>query len=318
MAQQRIGVQVTGPDSAAVLDGIVRAEAMGIPAAWLTTGGAGPDGLTVSAAAAALTERIMLGTSIVPTFPRHPVVMVQQAQVIASLAPGRFRLGVGPSGKAGTEAMFGVDHRAPLGHIGEYLRIARALLQEGSVDFDGRYYQAHGAIAAPVDVPVMASALGAKAFELCGALADGAISWVCPRVYLHDVGLPALRQGASGAGRDAPPLIAHTPVCVHDDADEAHEAVRRQFGNFARSPFYQNMFRAAGFAEAAEEVWSDAMTDAVALWGNEAQVAQGLEDLLAMGVTEVLASPVAAGDQREASLDRTLNLLAEANKKLGS
>ena len=114
------------------------------------------------------------------------------------------------------------------------------------------------------------------------------------------------------------PAPQHTPVCVHDDAGEAHEAVRRQFGNFARSPFYQKMFRAAGFTEAAEEVWSDAMTDAVALCGNEAQVAQGLEDLLAMGVTEVLASPVAAGDNREASLERTLNLLAEANKKLGA
>jgi hypothetical protein len=114
--------------------------------------------------------------------------------VLAQLAPGRFRLGLGTSGRAGMEQTYGVNFRAPLGHLREYVRIVKTLLHTGSVDFAGRYYQAHSRIAAPVDVPVMAAALGEKAYELCGAEADGAISWVCPGPYLRDVALPACSE----------------------------------------------------------------------------------------------------------------------------
>ena len=157
----------------------------------------------------------------------------------------------------------------------------------------------------------MAAALGAKAYELCGAEADGAISWVCPGSYLRDVALPALQRGANSAGRPVPPLVAHAPVCVHDHAEAVRAAVRQQFGGFARTPFYQNMFHAAGFPEVAQGSWSDAMIDAVALWGDEARVAEALAGLFALGATEILVSPVPAGDDRAASLERTLRLLSQ-------
>ena len=176
MSQKRVGVAVAAPNSVAALEGIKKAEEMGISAAWLTTGGAGPDALTVFASAAVGTQHIMLGTAITPTFPRHPLAVAQQVQVLVQLAPGRFRLGVGPGNPAIMPQVFGVNFQAPLGHLREYLRILKALLHQGSVDFDGRYYQAHASIASPVDVPVMASAHQPKAFELCGAEADGAIS----------------------------------------------------------------------------------------------------------------------------------------------
>ena len=316
MDQKRIGVVVAGADSVSVLEGIEKAEHLGIHAAWLTTGGAGLDALTLFAGAAVRTRKIMLGTSITPTFPRNPVAVAQQVQVLSQLAPERFRLGVGPSGRAGMEETFGVDFQAPLGHLREYLRILRSLLQQGEVDLEGRYYKARARIASPSDVPVMASALGSRAFRLCGAQSDGAISWVCPGAYLHNVGLPAMKEGADRAGRPVPPLIAHAPVCVHDDPEEARAAVRRQFGNFARSPFYQQMFIAAGYPETSEGEWSDAMVDAVALCGDESNVAEKVRGLLDMGATEVMASPVPAGDDSTASLDRTLRLLAQTAKSL--
>jgi alkanesulfonate monooxygenase SsuD/methylene tetrahydromethanopterin reductase-like flavin-dependent oxidoreductase (luciferase family) len=254
---------------------------------------------------------MLLGTAITQTFPRHPIAVVQQVLVLAQLAPGRFRLGLGTSGRGGMEQTYGVNFRAPLGHLREYLRIVKALLHTGSVDVAGRYYQARTRIAAPVDVPVMAAALGPKAYELCGAEADGAISWVCPGSYLRDVALPALHRGAASAGRPAPPLIAHAPVCVHDRAEEVRAAVRQQFGGFARAPFYQNMFHAAGFPEVSQGTWSDAMIDAVALWGDESRVAEAIGGLFALGATEILVSPVPAGDDRAASLERTLRLLAQ-------
>jgi alkanesulfonate monooxygenase SsuD/methylene tetrahydromethanopterin reductase-like flavin-dependent oxidoreductase (luciferase family) len=214
------------------------------------------------------------------------------------------------------ERTFGVKFERPMGHLREYLRIVKALLQKGSVDLDGRYYTAHSRIAAPLEVPVMAAALGARAYRLCGAEADGAISWVCPGAYLRDVALPAMNRGAERAGRTQPPLIAHAPVCVHDDPEEVRAAVRQQFGGFPRAPFYQRMFVAAGFPEASQQTWSDAMVDAVALSGNEDQVSQQIEQLFSWGATELLASPVPAGGDRAASLDRTLALLGQLAQAL--
>ena len=164
---------------------------------------------------------------------------------------------------------------------------------------------------------VMASALGPKAFELCGAEADGAISWVCPPVYLRDVAVPAINSGAERAGRAAPPLAAHVPVCVLEDAQEVRAAVRQQFGFFAQAPFYQRVFIAAGFPETSEGSWSDAMIDAVAISGSESQVKHKLDELSSFGAAEILASPVAAGADRAGSLDRTLRLLAEVASGAG-
>lgn len=314
MNQQLIGVAVSAPDSSGILAGIEQAEQLGIPAAWLTTGGVGLDALTLFAAAAVRTSRIRLGTSITPTFPRHPLVVVQQVQALAQLAPGRFRLGLGPSHRPTMEATFGVDFRAPLGHLREYVQIVKTMLQRGSVDFDGRHYRAHGQIRTPVDVPVMASALQQKSFELCGEVADGAISWVCPGVYLRDVALPAMRAGAERAGRPVPPLIAHAPVCVHGKPDEVRAAAQQQLANYVRLPFYVQMLTAAGFPEASSGAWSDAMIDAVVLSGEESRVAERLRELFGFGATEILVSPLAAGSDRAASLERTLRLVAEVVK----
>ena len=114
MIEKRIGVAAMGGNANEVLSRIQELERRGVQAAWLTTGGAGLDGLTLFSAAATQTERIMLGTCITPTWPRHPIAAVQQVQVIANLAPGRFRFGVGPSHRAGMEGMFGFDFTAPL------------------------------------------------------------------------------------------------------------------------------------------------------------------------------------------------------------
>ena len=306
----QIGVAVTGSTVQELQAAIEQAEQLGVHGVWMTTGGARLDSLTVFAAAAGNTQRIKFGTSIVPTFPRHPLVVVQQVQVIAQLAPGRFRLGVGPSHRPTMRTM-GIQMGQPLGHLREYLRILKTLLQEGKVDFDGDFYQAHETISQPVDVPVMASALRSGSFELCGAEADGAISWVCPSSYLRDVALPAMRKGAEKAGRPVPPLIAHAPVCVHDNGDEVRAAFREQFAVYPRLPFYRRMLVDAGFPEAKEGVWSDAMIDGLVIWGDETRVADKLRELLSFGAAEVLASLIVAGPDRKTSTERTLSLLGQ-------
>jgi len=311
-----IGIAVGGSKVLEVQAAIEQAEQQGVHAAWMTTGGARLDSITTFAVAAGRTQSIKLGTSVVPTYPRHPLVMVQQVQVVAQLAPGRFRLGVGPSHRPTMRAM-GIQMPDPLGHLREYLRILKALLQTGKVDFDGSYYQAHDTISEPVDVPVMASALRRGSFELCGAEADGAISWVCPGQYLRDVALPAMKKGAEQAGRLVPPLIAHVPMCVHDDADEVRAAFRQQFSVYPTLPFYRRMLIDAGYPEAAEGAWSDAMIDGLVIHGDEARTAAGLRDLMSIGATEILVSPILAGGDRAASLARTLKVLGQEAQSVG-
>ena len=294
MSERVIGVAAMGDSSTQVVETVRALERRGVPAAGVQTG------------------RIKLGTSIVPTRPRHPIAMVQQVQVLAQLTPGRFRLGVGPSHRAGMQQMFGASFEAPLTNLREYLTIIKSLLHQGQVEFDGCHYHAHAAIQSPApDVPVMASALREASFELCGELADGAISWVCPGEYLSSVCLPALQRGAEQAGRDAPPLIAHTPVCVRDSPDEGAVAVREQLGRYAQIPLYARTFEAAGFPEALSGHWSDGMGEAAALSGREEQVAERLRGLFDMGVGEVLVSVFVAGKDREASRERTLRFLAD-------
>ncbi|MBI2871682.1 MAG: LLM class flavin-dependent oxidoreductase [Chloroflexi bacterium] len=316
MSDKRIGVAAMGGDASAVLARIQELERLGMPAAWLTTGGAGLDALTLFAAAAVRTERILLGTCITPTWPRHPIVAAQQVQVVGKLAPGRFRLGVGPSHKAGMERTFGVNFQAPLTNLREYVHIVKTLLQQGAVDFDGRHYHAHARIPEPISgVPVMASALRRGSFLACGAEADGAISWVCPGTYLRDVALPAMRQGAQQSGRPVPPLIAHAPVCVHDNASEVRAAAKEQLANYPANPFYTQMLVDAGFPEVAKtKAWNDAMLEAVVLSGKEEQVTRRLKQLFDLGASEIIVSVVTAGANPAASWQRTVRLLAEAAK----
>lgn len=146
--------------------------------------------------AATRTSSIKMGTSIIPTWPRHPLALVQQVQVVEQLAPGRVRPGVGPSLQPTMETMFGVDFTKPLGHLREYVLILKSLLQQGSVEFTGKYYSANATLQDPADVPIMISALRSVSFTLAGEIADRAISWVCPGQYLKEVAVPAMKGGA--------------------------------------------------------------------------------------------------------------------------
>jgi len=305
-----IGIQLQTPDAAETLRIIEHAESLGVRAAWLITGGVVPDGLTILAAAAARTSRILLGTAITPLFTRHPIVIAQQTLALASLAPGRFRLGIGSSGR-GIERYYGVPYVRPLAHTRAALVALKALLQEGAVDLEQDGLVARAKLAGPPPgVPVYISALQRRSFQVAGRLADGAITWICPEAYVRDVALPALREGAERAGRTAPPLVMHVPVLLSEDAGAVREAFVNRFGFYVRLPHYTAMFAAAGFPEAEAGQWSDRMVSALAVSGSEAAVADRLRRLLAMGAAELIVSPVGAGAAPAESVERTLRLIA--------
>lgn len=201
------GVAIGASSGPACVARIQQAEAAGVPAAWATMGAAGAADMTpVLAAAAAQTERILLGNCIVHTWSRQPLTFAEEAIAVDDFGPGRFRLGIGPTTAFLVERMYGRPYAKPLTNLREYLHTVRTLLRESSVKFEGEHVSLLWRINPKASVPVMASALQPKSYALCGELADGAISWMSPLTYLTQIALPALQRGAASAGREPPPL----------------------------------------------------------------------------------------------------------------
>jgi len=289
----------TLPDSRHTLEIIQEADAIGVQTVWQTVGATRPDALTLYAAAAATTKSIKLGTSVVPTYPRHPGALVSQVLAIESLGPGRLRLGVGPSHKSTIEESLGLPMGKPLSHLREYMSVLRSLLWSGQVDFHGDFFSVSlrlqkGTVPPKTELPI--SALSVNAFRLAGEIADGAISWVAPIPYLVSIGLPAIAGGAAKSNRLVPPLIAHVPVAVTTDRASALQSTAREFGDYGSYPFYANMFAAAGFPVGSAGGASPAAIDSLAVSGRPDQIRARLEAILAEGIGEVLVSHVAVND----------------------
>ncbi|HWE62603.1 MAG TPA: LLM class flavin-dependent oxidoreductase [Chloroflexota bacterium] len=299
MTTQRIGLVLNRPTPSATIDAIVQAEQRGVPAVWSTVGGANPDAVTLFAAAAVRTQRIALGTAIVPAYPRHPIVLASQALVLANLAPDRFRLGVGPSHRPAIEGMFGIPHVKPLAYMREYLTVLRQLLWDGRSEFAGEFFTVHVALRegmTPPRVPLLLSALRANAFRLAGEIADGAISWLCPVPYLVSTALPALQAGAQAAQRSTPPLIAHVPVAMHDDRMAVRAAARPLLSGYGRLPFYARMLADAGYPFQDDGTPTDALIDALIVSGDPAHIVARLAEIQASGMGELLVMLVPVVD----------------------
>lgn len=204
--RERVGFVVDGSNAAAAVKTIASAEESGVRQVWMAQSPFWLDPSTTFAEAAATTSTICMGTSIVPTYPRHLLVLAQQALSFYDIAPGRLRLGIGPSHRFIIEGTYGLQHKTPLAHLREYVKVLRAALWEGKVDHHGQFYNVAVNLPRASQFPVLVSTLGEKAFQLAGQLADGALSWVCPVPYLLHTGIPALRTLASAFGRAAPPF----------------------------------------------------------------------------------------------------------------
>lgn len=306
-----IGLHVAARDGNGALEQIVAAEQAGVDVAWMTCGGVAPDPLTVFAAAAGRTERIDLGSCIIPTFPRHPLALAQSAAVVDTLAPGRVRLGVGPSHEPAVRGTWGLDFTRPLEHLREYVTILNASFQDGKVDFEGKRLHAHAEFAAPSAIRVMISALRHNAFALAGELTEGGISWVTPPEHIRDVAVPALEEGAARAGRaQVPPAVVHVPIVVSTDADAVYEQAKAQLGFYQRLPFYRSMWVEAGYEDANGKEFTRTMFDALVVHGDEQQVADRIRELPAFGAGEIIAMHILLPDDRDAR-NRTVNLLGE-------
>src|SRR5262249_39197550 len=130
-----LSVAVFQPDAASTVEIAIAAERAGIEALWFPAVPMAFDPLTLLGTVAAHTDRIGMGTGIVPSYPRHPALLAQQILSIAPFARERLRIGVGSSHPFIIEGMLGIPFHPPIAHLREYLAVTRGLLEQGKVEF---------------------------------------------------------------------------------------------------------------------------------------------------------------------------------------
>jgi 5,10-methylenetetrahydromethanopterin reductase len=298
----RIGITVgLGARSERTIAGLIeRAEEVersGFASLWMPAA-FGFDAITALVAIGARTTRLEIGTAVVPTFPRHPVVMAQQALTAQAALDGRFTLGIGLSHKVMMEDSLGLPFEHPAAHLAEYLAVLAPLLAGQPVAFEGDEYRVDAAVdiegAAPV--PLLVAAMGPLMLRLAGRLTDGTItSWVGPRTLDAHI-VPTIHHAAAASGRPEPRIAVGLPIMLTDDADGARARLGSRAAWYSTLPSYAAMFEREGVDGPA----------GVALIGDEAALDAGLDRLRDAGATDYLAQ-IMADDTASAS--RTFDYL---------
>lgn len=301
----RIGLMFGGNEAS--LESAARqagqAERQGLSTFWLPQI-FGLDAITAAALVGREVDRIELGTAVVPSYPRHPVALAQQALTASAATGGRFTLGIGLSHQVVIEGMFGLDYSRPASHMREYLAVLTPLLRGEPVDHGGEHYNVKIAVEVPgaKPVPLVVAALGPVMLKLAGSLADGTITWMTGAQTLAEHIAPKLSKAASEAGRPAPRIVAGLPLTLTSDEGAAREKLGKAFAMYGALPSYRAMLDREGAGTGPADV---------SLVGDEASLRKQIARLRDAGVTDFDAAVAPVGD---ASLERTLEFLASESR----
>jgi F420-dependent oxidoreductase-like protein len=255
----------------------------------------GHDALTALAIVGREVPRIEVGTSVVPTFPRHPMMLAQQALTVNSVTGGRLCLGIGLSHQIVIESMMGMSFDKPVRHLREYLTVLGALTRGEPVSHHGEAYNVNAAISVPgaAPFPIVVAALGPQMLKVTAELADGTLTWCTGPATLADHTVPTISAAAAAAGRPAPRVIAALPVCVTDDVGAARQRAAKVFAVYGQLPSYRAMLDREG-AGGAEDV---------AIIGAAGEVIDRIGALADIGVTDFAAVEF-GGDPDEVAATR--------------
>jgi F420-dependent oxidoreductase-like protein len=274
-------------------ESIARAKAadrLGFDSVWTTQMPDARDASLVLAAYAHATERVKLGTGVLPIYTRHPTAMAQMSATLDEISGGRFILGIGISHKVTVEGMWGLSLDDPVGAMREYLTIVRSILREGNGGFEGRHFTARAAYSAPhrPDLPIMISALNPRMLELAGELSDGVVLYMCTPAYVRDQVVPIVRKGREKVGKslDGFEIVSAVPVSLTSDRAAAHDVFRKTVARYAGLPYYRKMMDASGLgAELEAEPIGERALDELAGIGDEDQVREVVRRYREAGVT---------------------------------
>ncbi len=297
----RIGVMFGGRSNPIGIDDLVRKardlESRGFDTLWLPNV-FGLDAVTTAAVVGRETGRIEIGTAVVPTQPRHPTALAQQALTAGVACQGRFTLGIGLSHPPVIEQMFGLSYARRASHMREVVAVLGPLLRGERAKFAGEEFRVDLRLDLPDarPVPLLIAALGERMLAIAGAHADGTILWMTgPRTIERHIA-PRLRAAARAAGRPEPRIVTGMHVLLTSNPTAAKERVGRMLSMYRQMPSYRAMVEIEGSEDPAD----------FALIGDEKALDAGLDRLRSLGVSDFEASIVCTEDGAE---ERTLAYL---------
>ena len=273
--------------------------AQGFSSVWLPQS-SGFDALTVYAAAGGQVPDVEFGTSVIPTYPRHPGALAAQALTANAATGGRLLLGLGLSHKMAIEGPYGLSYEKPARHMREYLSALMPLLRDQAVDFQGETLTARLRLTVPdaVAPPVLLAALQPKMLELAGGVADGTVTWCTGPITLEEQIVPLITKAAADAGKPSPRVVVPLPTIVTDDESYGREQANEQLLGYGQIPVYRAVLDREGVDGPAD----------VSIVGNEASVASQLARLEDIGATDFVAIPAGSGDDHRRTLDHLASL----------
>src|SRR6478752_2895898 len=266
------------------------------------------DAMTAIAVLGQATDRIELGTAVVPIQTRHPIAMAQQALTTQVACGGRFALGVGPSHHWIVSDQLGLSYDRPASLVRSYLEVlTSACAGPGPVDVENDGFSVHS----PMDVadaaamPILLAALGPTMLRIAGEQTGGTILWMADERAIGEYVAPRIIKAASDAGRPPPRIVAGVPVslCAAGEVDSARGYASEVLGHADFSPNYVRLLEHGD----AEDV-GDTMAA-----GEDTAVLARLRGYRDAGVTDLAVRIVPLGQdaaERAASRRRTHGFLA--------
>jgi F420-dependent oxidoreductase-like protein len=253
----------------------------------------GPDALTLLAVLGAQVPRIGLGTGVVPIYPRHPMMLAQQALTVQAATDDRLILGIGLSHQVVVEGMWGMSFERPYAYMREYLDSLMPMLRGETVSSAGERVTTNAF--SPVGVrgaaapPVLVAALGTSMLKLAGRVADGTITWMTGTGTIADHIVPTIAASAAAAGRPAPQVFVSLPVAVTSDVEGAKERINKDLAIYPTLPSYKAMLDKEGASSPAD----------VGFVGSEETVAASIAKLVEAGATDFGAAIIGDAAERE-------------------
>ena len=309
------------------------AEKLGYTDGWSYETASG-DGITALAAAAAVTERMRLGTAILPVFTRSPALMALSAANLQQISGGRFILGVGISTPTIVENWMGVPYQKPVTRLRETVEALRAMFSGQKVSMAGKSVRFDGfRLGVPMETPppIYVGAQGELMLRTAGEIGDGTVvNFITPEAFPQM--LAHIREGARKAGRQTAAIEVACRIVLAVDQEEeiVREQLRRELTAYLTVPQYNKFFQWIGYeneARTAIEAWNagdrkralasvpDSMMEAIFVFGTPERWAKRLKDYEKAGITATalqFTSYVKDPEQKRARIMRGMSALSSA------
>ncbi len=311
-----------------MIDLVRRLEALGYEEVWslesYTT-----EAFSPLAAVAMISDKMRLGTAIVPVFTRPPALIAMSAMTVQQLSGGRFVLGLGISSPQIIGQWMGVAFERPIARVRDTVAAVRAALSGEKVTYKGKTLSVNGFrldMERGTPPPIFLAIQGARMCRLAGELADGLITnfitpQALPGMLLH------VAEGARTANRPAPrEVVCRILTIVDEDPERVAAAMRRHITPYLITPGYNRFFAEIGFEQEADqalrawnagdrkkatEVVSDRMLNEIYLLGSGEHCRERLKAFAAAGVTTVALWFVSLARTPE---ERRANILSAIEK----